>query len=337
MSVLGELKWDGDGLARKLVEDKPVADIVRRVFTEYAQGRGATDIARRLNAEGLRLPNMQGEWRWSQVNAVLRNPVYNGRTYTVDNDAAGAKKGALIDAQWPAIVDDELWAAARGRARKHYRAGYAGKRPYVFRGLLRCTCGARLHLTNPKTGYVYYFCRRDGSMDQDACTNRGYLREESLLPWARAVFAHIDRDPLRPASLSDAGRDAAAKRRRAQPDALASIDATIARLGKRFEWGHLDETAYRAEWARLQALRAEVLAADRAPIEDALARELHGALALWDAADKDPDVRRRMLLALFDELDVRGGAIVGYRPREDRAARVHDLLAGLEDAAVRFG
>ena len=80
-----------------------------------------------------------------------------------------------------------------------------------------------------------------------------------------------------------------------------------------------------------------MLAADRAPIEDALARELHGALALWDAADKDPDVRRRMLLALFDELDVRGGAIVGYRPREDRAARVHDLLAGLEDAAVRFG
>lgn len=334
--VAAGYKWDGDGRDRRLIVDESVAAIVRRVFMEYAQGRGATDIARRLNAERAWLPNMKGEWRWSQVNAVLRNVVYHGQTYTVDNDAGAAKKGALIDAQWPAIIDDDLWSAARARARQRHQAGHAGKRAYVFRGLLRCSCGARLHLTNPKPGYVYYFCRRDGSTDQDACMNRGYVREESLLPWARAMFAHVDRDPLRPGSLSGAGRDAASRRRRAQPDALASIDATIARLGKRFEWGHLDEAAYRTEWERLQALRAEVLAADRAPGEDSLARELRGAVALWDAAEGDPDMRRRMLLTLFEELDVRDGAIVGYRPREDRAARVHELLAGLERVAVRF-
>jgi hypothetical protein len=39
--------------------------------------------------------------------------------------------------------------------------------------------------------------------------------------------------------------------RHQSPDALAQIDATLARLGKRFEWGHLDETAYLAEHARL--------------------------------------------------------------------------------------
>ena len=334
--VAAGYKWDSEGVDRKLIIDEPVAAIVHRVFAEYAQGRGATDIARRLNAERVWLPNMKGEWRWSQVNAVLRNVVYHGQTYTVDNDANGAKKGALIDAQWPAIIDDDLWAAVRARARKRYRAGHAGKRAYVFRGLLRCSCGARLHLTNPKPEYVYYFCRRDGSTDQDACTNRGYVREEELLPWARSVFAHVDRDPLRPGSQSGAGKDAASRRRRAQPDALASIDATIARLGKRFEWGHLDDVAYRAEWERLQALRAEILAADRAPMGDALAKELRGAVALWDGAERDPDMRRRMLLTLFEELDVRDGAIVGYRPREDRAARVHELLGDVNGLAVRF-
>lgn len=331
--VAAGYRWDGEGRERKLVVDETVAPIIRRVFQEYAQGRNALEIARRLNAEQQRLPNMKGEWRWSQINAVLRNVVYHGQTYTVDNDR---RKGALIDAQWPAIIDDDLWAAVRGRARRRHHAGATAKHPRIFQGLLRCSCGAKLHLVTPKPGFVYYYCRRDGSTDQDTCTNRGYVRENALLPWARRVFEHVDRDGKRPGSLTAAGRDAAARRRRSQPEALASIDATIARLGKRFEWGHIDEAAYWTEWERLQVLRAEILAADRVPADDTIAKELRGALALWDAAEGDPGVRRRMLLTLFDELDVRGGAVVGYKPREDRAARVHEMLTGMEAAAVRF-
>jgi site-specific DNA recombinase len=327
-------KWDSGGRDRKLVVDAPVAAIVRRVFEEYAQGHSSTTIARRLNAEGIRLPNMRGEWRWSQVNATLRNVAYHGQSYSVSRSR---REGALIDAQWPAIIDDDLWSATRSWARQRTRTGYAGERPHVFRGLLRCSCGGRLHVGEPKAGYCYYFCRRDGSTARDECTNAAYIREETLLPWAREIFARLDRDAKRPANLGIAGHTIAARRRRSQPDALASIDANIARLGRRFEWGHVDEANYQAEWERLQALRAEILAAGRAPDDDRLGTELAGALELWDAAKDDRDMRRRMLLILFEELDVRDGAIVGYKPRQDRAARVQELVGGaFEGLAVRF-
>jgi DNA invertase Pin-like site-specific DNA recombinase len=326
-------KWDGDGRDRRLIVDDDVAPIVRRVFEEYAQGRRATAIARRLNAEGLRLPSMAGEWRWSQVNATLRNVAYHGQTYTVSRSR---REGDLIDAQWPAIIDDELWAATRTEARRRGPGNFPGSRPHVFRGLLRCSCGAKLHVANPKPGYTYYYCRQDGSTRADECTNSAYAREDALLPWARAVFAALDADVNRPANLGAAGQDVATRRRRAQPDALASIDANIARLGKRFEWGHLDEAAYQGEWERLQALRAEVLAASRTPDADHLATELSGALALWDAAEGSPDARRRMLTTLFEELDVRDGVVVGYQPRRDRAARVQELIGSAFALTVRF-
>jgi DNA invertase Pin-like site-specific DNA recombinase len=326
--------WDGAGRDRRIVFDPGAAPLVLRVFEEYAQGRRATEIARRLNAEGLRLPSMAGEWRWSQVNATLRNVAYHGQSYSVSR---ARREGELIDAQWPAIIDDELWAATRARARRQRPGNYAGERPHVFRGLLRCSCGARLHVASPKPGYTYYHCRRDGSPGRDACPNRAYVREEDLLPWARGVFARLDRDASRPTSLVRAGGEAlAARRLRAQPDALSSIDATIARLGKRFEWGHLADGEYRREWDALQAQRAEILAAGRVPGADRVADELTGALALWDAAAGDADVRRRMLLVLFEELDVDGGEVVGYKPREDRAGRVHELMTAFALKA-RFG
>jgi len=44
-----------------------------------------------------------------------------------------------------------------------------------------------------------------------------------------------------------------------RPSAVVSLDASLARLGKRFDWGHIEEDAYRAEWARLRAQREELV------------------------------------------------------------------------------
>ncbi len=72
---------------------------------------------------------------------------------------------------------------------------------------------------------------------------------------------------------------------------------------------------------RLEELRAE-LELTTAP---APTIRLAGLLATWRTGD--PIARRELLLTLFEKLHVEGGRIVGYTPREDRAAEVIELLA----------
>jgi hypothetical protein len=101
----------------------------------------------------------------------------------------------------------------------------------------------------------------------------------------------------------------------------AQPDTTLERLGKRFEWGHIDEAAYQAEWQRLQALRAEFTA----PATKAEARiVLDDVLTAW--REGDAQGRREFLRTLFEELDVRDGRIVGYRPKRDHEVDVARLM-----------
>jgi hypothetical protein len=92
------------------------------------------------------------------------------------------------------------------------------------------------------------------------------------------------------------------------------------RLGQRFDWGHVDEGAYRAEWERLEALKAEVetLEVESPPIN------LVGIWQAWNTGD--PVTRRELLASLFDEIDVEGGQIVGAKPRQERAAEIAALI-----------
>lgn len=143
------------------------------------------------------------------------------------------------------------------------------------------------------------------------------LREDRLIPWGDDLIVRLDR--LQPADFSAAVSEMAAASHR-PADALAQVEATIARLGKRFDWGHITEAEYLAEHGRLQTLREEIRAAQIA--EPAI--RLDGVLEAWETGDAQ--TRRELLRELFDELDVRDGEIVGCRPRNDREVEVSALL-----------
>ena len=52
-----------DGKDLKVEVDEPGAAVVRRIFSDYAGGTLSTrQIARRLNAEGVRLPSFKTDW-----------------------------------------------------------------------------------------------------------------------------------------------------------------------------------------------------------------------------------------------------------------------------------
>ena len=324
-------KWSGDGVDRCVVIDEETAPLVRRVFAEYATGKySARVLGHRLNAEGVILPANTGPkehrgkgWHGDTIMQMLGNVAYIGKTYS---QSRRHQQGDLIDGNWPALIDMNTWEAVqRQRALHRRKGGRTGigseRRHYTFQGLLRCICGRRLAVHYVK-GSAYYRCR--GGDAPDRCQARG-LREEALLPWARAVVAGLD--GLAPASFRDQAESLASDHD-ATPEAVRNVEESLRRADFMFysakRW---DEDHYLAEVARLAAIRdelAQAVAPSRPPLD------FTGVLAAWDGGDTV--VRRQLLAQLFDALDVEDGEVVSYLPRSDRAAEVAALIDGLVGA-----
>ena len=71
-----------------IIEDDEV-EIIRRIFTEYLNGRGPYVIARGLNEDNIPTIRSAEKWQNSVVHLILQNPIYEGdlllqKTYTTE-------------------------------------------------------------------------------------------------------------------------------------------------------------------------------------------------------------------------------------------------------------
>ena len=107
-----------------LVINKKQAELVRRIYREFLDGKGANLIAREL--ERARVPNWHGRAKWyeSSIRKMLTNEKYMGdallqKTYTVDflskkrADNTGQVPQYYVEDSHPAIIDKEMWEAAQ--------------------------------------------------------------------------------------------------------------------------------------------------------------------------------------------------------------------------------
>jgi DNA invertase Pin-like site-specific DNA recombinase len=318
-----------DGQLVPIDED---AAVVRRVFEMYATGQfSARSLAERLNLEGVRRigrsgaqPETGGGWIAESVGWMLRNVAYLGKTYTISRDR---REGDLIEASWPAIIDDELFASVQRILDRYNHAGRAGRRSkeYLFAGLLICRgCWRRLH-ARTTTGGARYRCRRDLA-DGQRCVEGGHaIAESALLPWAEVLMERL-------AAIQPQGFRAALEAARGgqvrSEDAIGQVDRGLVRLRKLFVWGQMAEDEYQSEYERLSELRAELAAAPVAP-----RLQIDALLEGWRRGELA--VKRELLRVLFDGLVVSEGEIVEYVPRADRAAEVVALIRlALEGAEV---
>ncbi|RSV44381.1 recombinase family protein [Sphingomonas sp. ABOLE] len=147
---------------REVDEDK--AEIVRRIFAEFAAGRSPQAIAEALNAEGV--PGPRGA-HWSittirgdrkRQNGMLVNRIYVGelvvgRTAKLVNPRTGSTViRPIAEDQWQAqqkpelrIVDQEVWDAVQDRIANAAYAPYnKQQRPkHILSGLGQCgSCGS---------------------------------------------------------------------------------------------------------------------------------------------------------------------------------------------------
>jgi site-specific DNA recombinase len=193
--LYGYVSAPGGALA--IVETE--AQIVRRIFTEYATGRTPRAIAEGLNAEHIPSPR-GGPWNASTINGsrqrangVLNTELYVGvkvwnRLTTRKDPRTGRKLSTpRPEVEWKRtpvpdlrIVGDDDWATARARKLAEgscQPAQLVRKRPSIFSGLVRCgACGSAYTIAT--SGRMACTGRRERG--PSFCGNRRTLRRDHI-------------------------------------------------------------------------------------------------------------------------------------------------------------
>ena len=117
------LGYDKDKNGNLVVNEKQ-AKIVRRIYKEFMDGKGANRIARDLESGGVANWNGKAKWYESSIRKMLTNEKYKGdallqKTYTVDflskkrADNNGQVPQYYVEDSHPAIIDKEMWEAVQ--------------------------------------------------------------------------------------------------------------------------------------------------------------------------------------------------------------------------------
>ena len=203
----------GEGKRKRfrLVADEETAPLVRRVFRTYvSEGIGAKEIAKRLNAEGLRTRTGR-RWTRKAILDLLRNSAYCGTLHIEFTTRSAryvpeADRVIHIENAHEPIVDLETFkqvqAILRERAKTSPRSLGSD---YLLSGLLRCKhCDQRLYGASAKSGsFHYYACRTYLESGKAACP-LGMINRDRL----EAIVLEKTRDVLlEPAHLTRLARE----------------------------------------------------------------------------------------------------------------------------------
>jgi DNA invertase Pin-like site-specific DNA recombinase len=312
-----ELDANGNKLGGRIIEVDPVrGPIVEWLFQQYADGEHTTKtLAVALSERKAPIPGKRDRWMPDTVAQILANTAYVAKTYT---ESRQRRKGDLIDAKWSPIVSDPLFQRAQARL-KSFRVpitkGGSHQREFTFRGLLWCgECGERMW-SQQTAGRAYIYCgsRRHGS---DCSQATHGIRESALTPWFDRIVDGLDKWNVTGEHLLEHRQ----RERETSADAIGKIDRRIKRLGDRYEAEEIGSDEYRAKLAEYRRQRA----AYEAKASDTPVVEPNNLVSMWRSGDAA--MRRSALVALFERLTVRGGRIVTYTPRADRANRVALLV-----------
>ncbi|QEU10406.1 recombinase family protein [Paracoccus yeei] len=178
------------------------AEVVRRIFRDYAQGTSAGKIAEALNIE--RIPGPRGGWWGTSTilgnrergTGILNNELYVGRLvwnrlhFSKDPDT-GKRNSRLnpedrvtaVDVPHLRIIDDALWDQVKARqgAMKTKNTEvpiWDRRRPkFLFSGLMTCGCCSGGFSKVSKDGFGCSTARKKGAA---ACTNMAVIKQGDL-------------------------------------------------------------------------------------------------------------------------------------------------------------
>lgn len=171
----------------KLIIDEYPASIIRRIFKEYAKGKGQLTIAKELNDENILCPCIYKEskgsnyknghrlegttyWTYGTVHRILRNEMYignmvQGKSYRKVMKGKATVKDkkdwVIVKGTHEPIIDKDLWETVQRQfsmdIRQDIREGMQNN-VHLFAGLLICGDCKRAMVKNMTKGVFYYVC-----------------------------------------------------------------------------------------------------------------------------------------------------------------------------------
>jgi DNA invertase Pin-like site-specific DNA recombinase len=204
--VVKKLDGNGEPIRGDRTINEVQAEVVRRIFRDYATGKSAKAIAVALNKEGTPAPS-GGDWGFSTINGnpkrgngILNNEMYVGRIvwnrqrFVKDPDTGKRQARPNPESEWVIqeapelrILDDELWQAVKARqaenkierddrGRADVGAINTRRRPkYLFSGLTKCACCGGGYSAISATLIGCSTARNKGT-----CENRVNIRRDEL-------------------------------------------------------------------------------------------------------------------------------------------------------------
>ena len=342
--------------------DEARAEIVRRIFRDYAAGATPLAVADALNREAV-APPRGTHWMASTILGsaergvgILRNEIYRGvrvwgRAVLVKNRETGKRtrlkgSGAIQRAEVPdlRIVDETLWQTVQRRLTASSVAvvGSGQRRPLrLFSGLIRCgVCGGVM--TQAGSG-DYLRCAARTNRGPSYCANGRHPKYSRI---EETVLSGIETNLLQPAAIEEAlkaarerlkaGARRAADTRGPKERELADAKRRAAHLIRQVEDGMPWSTVKdrHAELAaKITALEADLTApvsADVVRLHTASARDYRAFVADLRGNLGQPGEARDAVRRLVEE--VRFYPIAGKRRFElEISADLLPLLAANQD------
>ena len=164
----------------KLAPEESEMPTVQRIFRMAVEGRGGKEIAKALNADGLRT-RVGKHFSTTAINNILRNEVYTGALVWRSRNGGFGNAGAKTPAEpirtpdsHPALISREDFDRVQQlltERRPSVRHPRTISSQYLLSGLLHCgKCGSAMIGCWAKSGkFFYYECNRHYKKGKEVC------------------------------------------------------------------------------------------------------------------------------------------------------------------------
>ena len=140
--------------------DAENAEIVKKMYADYIEGKGCRTIAAELNSLGI-TTKKGAKWDEMRIEYILTNPTYTGKMRRSLKQRQGRdiflEQCDIIQSSHEPLIDEETFQAVQNRRQqiKLVHSKYARSEPasYALKGLIRCAyCGSTFCYTKKDKG-----------------------------------------------------------------------------------------------------------------------------------------------------------------------------------------